>query len=141
MKPDATFIIARVIGPLLIIGGVLLITQTARMLSAMTDFLASEALLLLAGLIDLILGLTLLALHQRWNSFSAVIISALGWIITIEGALLLLAPGLIQQLAGLLLTYAQALPILGCVLALIGVWLAYAGYIAGTLRVETVRAP
>lgn len=141
MKPDATFIIARVIGPLLIIGGVLLITQTARMLSAMTDFLASEALLLLAGLIDLILGLTLLALHQRWNSFSAVIISVLGWIITIEGALLLLAPGLIQQLAGLLLTYAQALPILGCVLALIGVWLAYAGYIAGTLRVETVRAP
>ncbi len=140
MKSDATFLIARVLGPLLIIGGVLLITQTARLLSAMTDFLASDALLLLAGMMDLVIGLSLIALHQRWNSFSAFIISAMAWIISIEGALLLLAPQVIQDAAGLFLAYAKALPILGCVLALIGVWLTYAGYIAGTLRVETVRA-
>ncbi|MCR6645051.1 MAG: hypothetical protein NVV62_11385 [Terricaulis sp.] len=141
MKPDATFIIARILGPLLAICGVLLITQTARLLSAMTDFMASDALMLLAGVLDLIFGLTLLALHQRWNSFSAFIISALAWMMTIEGAILLLAPELIQRFAGLVLAYAQVLPILGCVFALIGVWLAYVGFIAGTLRVETVRTP
>lgn len=141
MKPDVTFIIARVLGPLLIIGGVLLITQTARLLSVMTDFMASDALLMLAGFIDVILGLTLIVLHQRWASFTGFIISAISWIILAEGLVMLFAPELIQSFAGLLLAYAKALPILGCVLALLGVWLTYAGYIAGTLRVETVRTP
>jgi hypothetical protein len=31
------------------------------------------------------------------------------------------------------------MPIAGCVIALLGVWLSYTGYIAGTLRAEAPR--
>ncbi len=137
MRPDVTFILARMLGPLLIIGGILLITQTARILSVTTDFLSNDALLLLSGFIELILGLGVVTLHQRWNSFTAFIVSLLGWVILIEGMLLLFAPEMMREAANTILIYARAFPILGCVLALLGVWLTYAGYIAGTLRVET----
>jgi hypothetical protein len=139
MKLDTTFVLARVIGPVLLFAGVLLITQPARMLSAMTGFISSDALLVLAGFITLIIGLGLVALHQRWDGFTAGFLSVLGWAVTLRGAMLLLAPELVRRAAGFVLTHANALPIAGLVLALIGVWLTYAGYIAGTLRVETAR--
>lgn len=137
MKPDTTFILARAIGPVLILFGALLITQPGRMLSAMTAFISNDGLLLLTGFVTLVVGLALIALHQRWDGFTAGFISVLGWAITLRGAMLLLTPTLVERAAGFVLEHATVLPIAGCVVALIGVWLTYAGYIAGTLRVET----
>ena len=82
-------------------------------------------------------GAELIALHQRWNSFSAIVISLLGWLFVARSALALFAPGFLRDGADFILANPMALPIAGCVTALIGVWLSYAGYIAGTLRVET----
>lgn len=140
MKPDVTFILARVLGPVLIVAGVLLITQSARVLSAMMGFLASDALMLFAGFLSLMIGLGLIALHQRWNNFSAIVISVLGWAFALRGALALLAPQFLHRGADFILATPLTLPIAGCVTALIGVWLTYAGYIAGVLRVETAGA-
>jgi len=136
MKSDITFIIARVFGPVLIIAGVLLITQTDRIVTAMMGFLANDTLLLLVGFLSLMIGLTLIALHQRWNNFSAIIISVLGWAFVLRGAAALLAPHFLHRGAEFILTHAVALPIAGCVTALIGVWLAYAGYIGGFMRTD-----
>lgn len=137
MKPDTTFILARAIGPVLIIAGALLITQPARMLSAMTAFISNDGLLVLTGFFTLLLGLGLVAVHQRWDGFTAGFISVLGWVLTLRGFILLTAPALVERAAGFVLEHATLLPIAGLVTALIGVWLTYAGYIAGTLRVET----
>lgn len=137
MKPDTTFILARVLGPTLIAAGVLLITQADRVITAMLGFLGNDALLLFVGFLSLMIGLGLIALHQRWNSFSAIVISLLGWVFVARAALALFAPGFLRDGADFILANPMALPIAGCVTALIGVWLAYAGYIAGTLRVET----
>jgi hypothetical protein len=137
MKPDVTFILARVLGPVLIIAGVLLITQTQRVLAAMMGFLANDALLMLIGFVNLAIGLGLIALHQRWSSFSAIVISVLGWAFALRGAAALLAPQLMHRGADFILANPVALPIAGCLTALVGVWLAYAGYIAGTMRVDS----
>jgi hypothetical protein len=136
MKPDVTFILARVLGPVLIVAGVLLITQTARVLSGMMSLLSNDGLLMFVGFITLMMGLGLIALHQRWNGISAILISLLGWLFTLRGAVLLLGPDLIHQGARFILATPIALPVAGCVTALIGVWLTYSGYIAGTLRVD-----
>ena len=148
MKPDTTFILARILGPLLAVAGVMLISQHARMRAMMGDFLGDDALMAFAGFTMLALGLTLLALHQRWDSISAGIISVIGWLTLARGGVLLLAPGLVRDAAYYVLTQANItindrviniMPIAGCVIALIGVWLSYAGYIAGTLRAESSR--
>ncbi|MEZ5995556.1 MAG: hypothetical protein R3C25_07350 [Hyphomonadaceae bacterium] len=137
MKTDYTFVLARVLGPLLAIAGLMLITQSARMHAALTGFLLDEALLMFAGFVTLALGLMLVAFHQRWDSVTPSIISILGWLLTLRGAALLLAPDLVRRAAGFVDAQPNILPIAGCVLALIGVWLTYAGYVAGTLRVDT----
>ena len=136
MKPDVTFILARVLGPVLIVAGALAIAQTARVVSAMMGVLSNDALLMFAGFFSLMIGLGLMALHQRWDGISAIVISVLGWVFALRGALVLLAPQFAHAGAQWIFTHPMVLPIAGCVTALVGVWLAYAGYIAGTMRVD-----
>lgn len=137
MKSDTTFVLARVLGPALIAGGVMLITQTQRIVSVMMGLLTNDTLLVFVGFLSLMIGLGLIVAHQRWNSFSAIVISVLGWTFVLRGVGSLFAPQLLHRGAEFILTTPVALPIAGCVTALVGVWLSYAGYIAGTLRVET----
>lgn len=137
MKPDTTFIAARIIGPLLVVAGVMLITQTHRMMAALSSFMLNEASLMLGGIGALIGGLTLLILHNRYDSITAIIVSVIGWAATAKGVVILLVPTLITTGAEFVSDTPNVMPIAGCVMALLGVWLAYTGYIAGTLRVET----
>ena len=137
MKPDTTFIAARIIGPLLVVAGVMLITQTHRMMAALSSFMLNEASLMLGGIGALIGGLTLLILHNRYDSITAIIVSVIGWAATAKGVVILLVPTLITTAAEFVSDTPNVMPIAGCVMALLGVWLAYTGYIAGTLRVET----
>jgi hypothetical protein len=137
MKPDTTLVAARILGPLLVVAGVLLITQPHRMLTALGGFLLNDALLILGAFVSLVLGLALVTFHQRWDSFTAIIISLIGWLMTVRGVVLLLLPDAIHQIADIIVRQPAIMPIAGCVMALLGVWLAYTGYIAGVLRVDT----
>jgi hypothetical protein len=140
MKPDTTFIIARIIGPLCVVAGMMLISEHARMRAMIGDFLGNDALMAFTGFTMLALGLTLLALHQRWDSITAAIVSLIAWLTLARGVVLLLRPSLVRDAGVYVLTQPLVMPIAGCVIALIGVWLSYAGYIAGTLRAETSRS-
>jgi len=136
MKPDVTFILARIIGPLFAVAGVMLISQSARMRAMLSDFLGNDALMVVTGFTALAVGLILIALHQRWDSITAGIISVIGWLMLVRGAVLLLAPSLVRDAGVYVFTQPIIMPIAGCVVALVGVWLSYTGYIAGTLRAE-----
>lgn len=139
MKTDYTFLLARIIGPVLIVAGVMLISQPARMLAGLTGFILDDALFMLGGFVTLILGLGLVTVHQRFDSISAGIISVLAWVLTARGIVILLAPELVRNAADFIHNQPRFLPVAGLTTALVGVWLTYAGYIAGTLRVDTSR--
>jgi|CXWL01.1.fsa_nt_gi hypothetical protein len=139
MKPDTTLIAARILGPLLVLGGIMLITQPHRMMAALNGFLIDEAMILLAAFVTLTLGLVLVTLHLRWDSFTAGLISVIGLATVVRGGFLLLAPDLVREASLYIGNLPNLFPIAGCVIALIGVWLAYTGYIAGVLRVDTSR--
>lgn len=139
MQQDETYVAARIIGPLLIATGIAAIAQPERMMAGMADFIENDGLTYLAGFVTLALGLTLVTLHRRWHSITAIIISLIGWIAVVRGLLLLLAPVLIRDAAIYVINNSNLVPIAGCVFALIGVYLSYSGYIAGTLRVDTTQ--
>jgi hypothetical protein len=136
MQLDSTFVAARIVGPVLIVAGVALIAHNEAMVRAIGDFIDLAGLLMLSGLVGLTAGLALVTLHRRWDSFTAILISMIGWIAVLRGAATLLLPDLARTEIILVVTNPQVAPIVGCVLALIGVWLTYAGYIAGIFRVE-----
>lgn len=136
MRIDSTFAAARIIGPILIAVGVTFISHPGLIIAALQDFAGSPSLFVFASLCWLAAGLTLMTLHRRWDGASAALISLAGYAAAANGALCLIAP---DQARVLILTLAARnalVPIAGCVFALIGAWLSYAGYVAGIFRVD-----
>lgn len=136
MKTDYTYVLARVFGPLMGIAGYLLITQHERMRQALIGFVMDDALAMFAGFATLGIGLLIVAAHQKWNGITAAIVTLIGWAFTLRGAVLLLAPDFIRLALQEIDSRPMLFPIAGCAVALIGVWLTYSGYVAGTLRVD-----
>ena len=139
MRHDTTLLAARILGPLLAAAGIMFITQAHRVLPSLAGFLLNDELVIMGGFLSLTLGLTLVTFHNRWDTISGAIITMIGVVMAARGALLLLAPSLVRDAADVVMRQPTILPIAGCVIALLGVWLTYTGYISGTLRVDTGR--
>jgi hypothetical protein len=133
---DPTLVAARILGPLFVFAGVLLITRPDRVISSIAGFLTNPSLMTLAGFVTLIIGLVLITFHQRWDTITACLITIIGWAFLARGAIMLLAPDLILESANFVERQRQSLPIGGCIAALLGVWFTYTGYVAGMLRFD-----
>lgn len=136
MQLDSTFVIARIVGPVFIVCGVALIIEREYMLAALGDFIATGGLMVFGGVVSMLFGLTIVTLHRRWDGFTAALVSVIGWLAVAKGALILVSPSLAHQSGNFVLTHANFVPIVGCAIALLGLWLTYAGYVAGIFRVE-----
>jgi uncharacterized membrane protein len=139
MQLDSTFVAARIIGPTMIAGGVVLISYSDATISALGDFQTSDGLFLFASLFWTMCGLTVVTLHRRWDGFTAALVGLLGVLTVAQGLFCLMAPEMARGVLHFVLVNNRLVPIIGCALALIGVWLAYAGYISGIFRVDTRR--
>lgn len=140
MRHDTTLVAARILGPLLVATGIMFITQAHRALPSLAGFLLNDELVIMGGFLSLTLGLMLVTFHNRWDTISGMIITVIGIVMAARGALLLLAPSLIRDAVDIVvMRQPQSMPIAGCAIALLGVWLTYTGYISGTLRVDTGR--
>jgi hypothetical protein len=131
MKPEpaTTRYAARVVGPLLVAAAGVLTFGQARILALADAFVGDDLTAMLAGFLSLIFGLVILAFHWKWASPAQSVVTLLGVIGLIRGAILLLSPqvarGMAQQLAHL----ASVLTIAGVGAALIGIWLSYIGWV------------
>ncbi|MFT3728750.1 MAG: hypothetical protein QM759_13080 [Terricaulis sp.] len=136
MQLDSTFVIARIIGPVFVLVGVALISQPSYMISAVGDVVTIGGLMVISGIVSALAGLTIVTLHRRWSGFTAALVSLIGWLLFARGAVTLVAPNLAHDAGTFILTHANFVPIAGCGAALVGLWLTYAGYVAGIFRVE-----
>ena len=94
---------------------------------------ADESLIggyLLTGAFTLALGLIMIAAHQRWDSGAGIVISVLGWITAIRGAVLLLAADFVGTIAPYVIQFPPALMVGATVLAALGLWLSFVGFAA-----------
>ncbi len=129
-QPRASLLAARILGPLLLPVGALLITDYARMLSAAHAFFENEGVVALGAMVSLIVGLTLMVLHPYWRGLTKALISLMGVLATVRGLLLLFTPDTARELIGLAIANPHLLPVVGCVLALVGLWLIVYSFIA-----------
>ncbi|HWA00297.1 MAG TPA: hypothetical protein VG841_08280 [Caulobacterales bacterium] len=127
-QPLATLIAARVLGPLLLAFGIAMIAQRQRMLAVIEGFIDDDNLLVLGGALSLLIGLVIVALHDGWRGFTQIVVSVLGWFSVIRGAAVLFAPNLVRTAAANVLVNPQIVPIVGCLLALLGLWLSFVGF-------------
>jgi hypothetical protein len=128
--------LAKLIGPVLAVVGVALVCNAGvyRILAA--EFINSYALIYLSGIIALPVGLALVNTHNEWTADWRVIITIIGWLCLIGGAIRILVPqeGEVIGTAITTMTWWPMLP--GIVVLLLGLWLSYAGYLQKPARTK-----
>jgi hypothetical protein len=94
--------------------------------AVMTDLANSKGLVWITGLITFVMGMVIVALHNVWSADWRVIITLLGWLTVIKGAVILLFPSSMlllyrRLLSDRLLTYSGIYAVvLGALLLFLG---------------------
>jgi len=132
--------LARVIGPYLVIIAGTVALRPADMRTMTSQFEANPLWAWVVGAFILLLGLVAIALHPYWRGAAAILVSALSWLVAIKGLFLVAIP----------LTYFSmtdsALDAVGwwrggaVVEVLIGLYLAYVGWMPSRTRPESHSA-
>ena len=127
--PTSIFL-ARLLGPLLLVPGIGLLL-TPRMFRAMaTELIGSVLLIYLFGLIDFTAGLAIVLTHNVWIANWRVLITLIGWLLLIRGAIRILAADRLKPFATKLFRNKLLIPVSGGVMIILGLILCYFGYIA-----------
>ncbi len=84
--------------------------------------------LLLFGLVNVMTGIALILFYNVWESSWHVIITVLGWLVTIRGVALLFLPGMVQKGLAKVKSKTEWIPVglvvfvlFGCILVYLGV--------------------
>ena len=120
--------LAKLIGPVMIVIGVAVILNQDEFRKLSQEFIGSRALLFLSGLIILPAGIAILLAHNVWLLNWRVIITIIGWLMTVGGAVRLLAPRFVAERGGAMLKNPQMPLIAGIAWAAIGFVLFFFGY-------------
>lgn len=123
-----TRIFARILGPYLTITALIAAIRDPHMQTMLSDFQASSLWSWVAGGFALLLGLTIVALHNSWANPPAAIISALGWLIALRGVLLMAFPSAFEEAASAMMGSGPVWRIAYVGLAAVGLYLAVVGW-------------
>ena len=123
-----TRMFARVLGPFLVIADVTAIARASDMQNLLSQFEANSLWTWATGSFILLFGLIVVAGHQYWRGAAAIIVSLLGWLITLRGLLLFALPQTFVSAANSMIG-AHAWWVGACVVfALVGLYLTYVGW-------------
>ena len=126
---DTSLFLARLLGPMLLVIGAGVLINRENFRAMAKELTASRELMFLVGVLTLLAGLAIVTTHNVWNGWP-IIITILGWLLAIGGALRILVPDTMRSLQGSALD-KPAMPLVGgAVQALIGAWLCYVGWLA-----------
>jgi hypothetical protein len=119
---------SRVLGPLLVIVDATAVARASYMQTLLSQFEANSLWTWVTGAFILLFGLIVVAGHQYWHGAAAIIVSLLGWLITLRGLLLFAFPQAFVSLANRMIG-AQASWVAACIVfALVGLYLTYVGW-------------
>lgn len=127
---ETSLFLAKLIGPVLIVIGLGLLVKPTDFREMATDFLASRAMIFLAGLLTLVTGLAIVLTHNVWELNWPVIITILGWLSVVGGVFRILFPDSVQSMGASMMDKPAMMPVSGAIQIVLGLWLCYAGYMA-----------
>ena len=127
---QTSIFLAKLIGPALLIVGIGVLLNQSYYRAMTTQFVASRPLFYVAAVIGVVAGLAIVLVHNVWTPNWRVLITLLGWINLLRGAVSILLPE--QSFAFAARTVASKhMPMAaGAIAALIGATLSYFGYLA-----------
>lgn len=128
---DASIILARIMGPMMLIMGASLLLNGKIIRAMAKDFMKSQALIYLAGFITLLLGLVVVVFHNVWVADWPVIVTIFGWIMVAAGIARMNMPGRLKTLGGKMISNNEFMTGAAILYIALGAVLTYFGYLAG----------
>jgi hypothetical protein len=92
------------------------------------EFVHSNALIFISGVLSLPAGLAILNVHRTWTPDWRVIITILGWLAVIGGVIRLVLPQLTAMIGSTIYSGSAAVPIFGVIALVLGGFLSFEGY-------------
>jgi hypothetical protein len=132
--------LAKLIGPVFAAMGIGMLLNAAVYRILAEQFLASYALIYLAGLLTLTAGIALVLAHNVWAGDWRLIITVLGWLGVIGGAFRTVWPQEVVAIGSAVISHGEAFMIGGFVVLVLGGVLSYFGY-ADTTSSPARRTP
>jgi hypothetical protein len=120
--------LARLLGPLLLAVGAGVLINPKPFQTMAADVVRSVTLVYLFGLFDFAAGLAIVLTHNVWAANWRVLITVLGWLMLIRGAVRILAPEAIMGFAAKVFRNKQVIPVSGVVTGVLGLVFCYFGY-------------
>jgi hypothetical protein len=93
------------------------------------EFLRSRALLYLSGFLLMAAGLAIVLTHNVWVLNWPVIITVLGWLMAIKGAIRILIPDQVESIGHRVLRHPMGINIAGAIWLALGAILCFFGYL------------
>jgi hypothetical protein len=125
--------LARLIGPVMALVGVSLIVNEAAFRKMAQEFLLSPALIFFSGMILMPAGLAVVLSHNVWTLDWRVIVTLLGWVAVISGALRIFAPDRATDVGKKLLNRKAFTTAAAAFWLVIGAVLSYFGFFSGVM--------
>jgi hypothetical protein len=120
--------LARLLGPLLLAVGASVLINPKPFHTMAGEVVRRITLVYLFGLFDFAAGLAIVLTHNVWAANWRVLITLIGWLMLIRGAVRILAPEAIMGFADKVLRKKQMMPVAAAVTGLLGLVLCYFGY-------------
>jgi hypothetical protein len=126
---ETSIFLARLIGPVLLVMGVGMVANRQGFRTMAEEFLASRALIFLAGLLALVPGLAIVLVHNVWAFDWRLIITLLGWLSVIGGMFRILMPQQVTAVGSAMLARGYVMTVGGIAMLTIGAILTLFGYL------------
>jgi len=127
---QTSIFLARLLGPLLLLTGAGIVLNPKSFRTIAGEVVRSVTLVYLFGFMDLAAGLAIVLTHNVWVASWRVLITLLGWLLLIRGAVRIVAPETIMGYAAKVIRNKQVIPAAGAVVGVLGLALCYFGYVA-----------
>lgn len=123
-----SILIAKLIGPVLLVAAIAMLADTNDMQEMARGFLKDRALIYVTGVLAMLGGLAIVNNHNFWIADWPAIITLFGWAMIIGGAIRMASPSAVRSIGGAMLKNPTVIRISGAVWVLIGAFLTYKGY-------------
>jgi hypothetical protein len=126
---ETSILLAKLMGPMLLVLGLFVAFNPAQMRRIGREFLDSDALIFLSGVITLPVGLAIVVTHNVWVADWPVVITLFGWIAIAAGIARIALPGPLKRIGEAMLEKTSLTTIPGVLMAMLGGYLAMQGYL------------
>lgn len=127
---ESSILLAKLVGPMMLVLGLFVTFRPERMRRIGREFLNSEALIFISGVITLPVGLAIVVTHNVWTADWRGLITLIGWIFVLAGLARIALPDAMKSVGERMLEKPALLAAPGALMALVGAYLAWQGYLA-----------